>query len=146
MKTRITQELSGDTRQTDRQTEERHPYRPGSIRLPICFAEDRHHPLAGLLARSTRPSPVGNLLTYYLVRQSLTLPVLSLVPYQSHPIPSSRPFRHPQRHQHPFGGIIGHHFHHPVSAIDFSVVAAAAAGWDILFFLLVLLQLVVLSC
>ncbi|BCR93335.1 uncharacterized protein AKAW2_10381S [Aspergillus luchuensis] len=130
MKTRITQELSGDTRQTDRQTEERHPYRPGSIRLPICFAEDRHHPLAGLLARSTRPSPV----------------VLSLVPYQSHPIPSSRPFRHPQRHQHPFGGIIGHHFHHPVSAIDFSVVAAAAAGWDILFFLLVLLQLVVLSC
>ncbi|BCS05981.1 hypothetical protein ALUC_10362S [Aspergillus luchuensis] len=72
--------------------------------------------------------------------------ILSLVPYQSHPIPSSRPFRHPQRHQHPFGGIIGHHFHHPVSAIDFSVVAAAAAGWDILFFLLVLLQLVVLSC
>lgn len=80
--------------QTDRQTEQtegRHPYRPGAIRLPICFAEDRHHPLAGLLARSTRHLQK---VTYLLSCPSVTpspSPFISSLSIPSHPILSPVP-------------------------------------------------------
>ncbi|OJZ89778.1 hypothetical protein ASPFODRAFT_43061 [Aspergillus luchuensis CBS 106.47] len=73
--------------------------------------------------------------------------ILSLVPYQSHPIPSHPLARSAIRSVTSIHSAVSLAITSTIPSLQsISVVAAAAAGWDILFLLVLLQLVVVLSC